>query len=246
MFSSLSDLVKNFETGGSANPYTARNPTSTASGAYQFTNSTWQRYAGSAITSQYATAADAPPAVQDAVFQTAVSQNGLRDWTCPGCNSALTNYLAANPGQANLPAFNTTLTASNNGAGSAQTPNPLGGGYVAPDGSYVPPQAIPGATPDPQAKPVIATEGAGYPLDLGIQSTVGNMVSGWIGNIETSVGNAFRDAFSYVFGSIENWIVRGGLILLGIVLLLIALWRLVDPSGEKTKAVAKHVAMAAA
>lgn len=102
LFSSLSGLVQNFESGGN---YSATNPSSTASGAYQFTNGTWQYYAPLAgvSTSQYPTASSAPPGVQDAVFQQAVTQNGLADWTCPGCDAPLTNYLSANPSAASLP-----------------------------------------------------------------------------------------------------------------------------------------------
>lgn len=48
--------VKQRESGGS---YSAQNPTSSASGAWQFLDSTWGGYGG------YSRAADAPPAVQD-------------------------------------------------------------------------------------------------------------------------------------------------------------------------------------
>jgi hypothetical protein len=101
-FQSLADLVKHFESSGN---YTAVNPHSGAAGAYQFVPSTWRQY-GSQLgidTSQYPTAAMAPPEVQDAVFQQAVAKRGLGDWTCPGCNPALSSYVASNPGDARLP-----------------------------------------------------------------------------------------------------------------------------------------------
>jgi hypothetical protein len=103
-FQSLADLVKHFESSGD---YTAVNPKSGAAGAYQFVPSTWRQY-GSQLgidTSAYPTASAAPPAVQDAVFEQAVTKRGLGDWTCPGCNSALSSYITANPGDAKLPAI---------------------------------------------------------------------------------------------------------------------------------------------
>jgi Transglycosylase-like domain len=104
-FQSLSDLVKHFESNGGN--YTAVNPNSGAGGAYQFVPSTWRQY-GSQLgvdTSAYPTAQSAPPEVQDAVFQQAVAKRGLGDWTCPGCNPALSSYVAGNPDQAQLPAM---------------------------------------------------------------------------------------------------------------------------------------------
>jgi hypothetical protein len=62
------NTIKQRETGAEKNPYTARNPTSTASGAYQFIDGTWngltRKYH---IGTQYSRASDAPPDIQDAV-----------------------------------------------------------------------------------------------------------------------------------------------------------------------------------
>lgn len=54
--------------------YTAQNPSSTASGAWQFLDSTWNGYGG------YTHAASAPPAVQDAKARSYIDANGFSAW----------------------------------------------------------------------------------------------------------------------------------------------------------------------
>jgi uncharacterized protein (TIGR02594 family) len=54
----------------SGNSYTAQNPTSSASGAYQFIDSTWQSLTKKAgIGTEFKSAKDAPPAIQDQIAQ---------------------------------------------------------------------------------------------------------------------------------------------------------------------------------
>jgi resuscitation-promoting factor RpfA len=66
--------IKQCESGGN---YTAVNPSSGASGAYQFLTSTWQSLSASA---GYATAAAAPPAVQDAAALELYNEDGTAPW----------------------------------------------------------------------------------------------------------------------------------------------------------------------
>lgn len=71
---SLLSRIKACESGGS---YTVVNPSSGASGAYQFLNSTWQ---GLPAAAGYASAASAPPAVQDLAARQLFAQAGSSPW----------------------------------------------------------------------------------------------------------------------------------------------------------------------
>lgn len=74
--------VRNHESRGN---YGAQNPTSTASGAYQFLNSTWRNVSGRAGFPGYGRAADAPWHVQDAVALWLYSNGGRSAWAGTGC-----------------------------------------------------------------------------------------------------------------------------------------------------------------
>lgn len=81
--------------------------------------------------------------------------------------------------------------------------------------------------------------GVGYPIDLGIQTGITQLVQG----AETAVGNAFRNAWAATIGQVQNMFVRAGLILAAIVLISLAFWRLMDPDGSKTARLATIAAL---
>ena len=74
--------VRRHESGGN---YQAKNPVSTASGAYQFLDSTWRTMSARAGHSGYGSARHAPPAVQDAVAIYTVNSGWRSAWNGTGC-----------------------------------------------------------------------------------------------------------------------------------------------------------------
>jgi hypothetical protein len=192
MFSSIAQLVQYFEN-PSANP-SAQNPTSSASGLYQMLTPTWQAYANQigVNTALYPTAASAPVSVQNAVFNQMVSQNGLNDYTCTGCDPALANYVAANPGSYSLPVFPGGATAASYLTGSDSDNLPL----------YDPETGVP-LTPGPGT--VSVPNAVGGPLSGLSGGGLGGFLSGLFG-----VGNTMN--------WIEELAIRALLIFLGAVL----------------------------
>jgi len=67
------------------NGYAAENPGSTASGAYQFLSSSWRTLSARAGHPGYATAAQAPWQVQDAVALYTLNSGGRSAWNGSGC-----------------------------------------------------------------------------------------------------------------------------------------------------------------
>ena len=67
------------------NGYGAQNPYSSASGAYQFIDSTWRNVSARAGHGGYATAAHAPWYVQDAVALWLYNNGGRSAWNGTGC-----------------------------------------------------------------------------------------------------------------------------------------------------------------
>ena len=73
--------VRRHESGGN---YQAQNPTSTASGAYQYLRSTWRTMSARAGHGGYPTARSAPPWVQDAVAVYTVNSGWRPKWRVRG------------------------------------------------------------------------------------------------------------------------------------------------------------------
>jgi hypothetical protein len=74
--------VRKHESGGN---YQAKNPVSTASGAYQFLDSTWRTMSDRAGHRGYGSARSAPPHIQDAVAIYTVNSGWRSAWNGTGC-----------------------------------------------------------------------------------------------------------------------------------------------------------------
>lgn len=92
---SVLPVIAEFESSG--NP-TAQNPSSSASGLYGDTNSTWAEalsLCGCGTTDEYPTAASAPPSVQTAANAALIDSVGLQPWLCAGCDVPLAAAIQA-------------------------------------------------------------------------------------------------------------------------------------------------------
>lgn len=90
----IRDLAKCIRQHESKHDYRAHNKSSSAAGAYQFIDATWQgnakwtKWNGQRIAITYKAANHAPAWVQDAVFIHSIKQGGIHNWNGTGCGAA--------------------------------------------------------------------------------------------------------------------------------------------------------------
>lgn len=212
-YASLADLVAAFE-----NP--SRDPTllngrydarHTASGLFQITNETWAGFGG------YPSAASAPVDVQYAQFGQLVGQRGLQPWTCPGCDPALSAYVANHPDVMSLPV--TTDPGASSGASSGADATGanqyIGGG--SPSGLLGNGQGWFGtnigapAPGSPQAVQGSSLPGGGQPGSLGKAATGWvDSFTGWLGHVAGRVG-LFALAIVFIIGALILFGIKSGI-----------------------------------
>jgi Transglycosylase-like domain len=205
----------------SSNNPTAQNPSSTASGLYGFTNSTWVQYAETyspGLSAIYPTAASAPSSVQTAVAQITPSSN----WTCPGCDASISTAVQSDPSLLS----STPITAAVD-----STTNPDYSGGTTGTGSFL-------DSLNPFSSSAIANDpnnpgGTG----TGAQSPVGSV----LGALGSSPSSWFQTAFTYI----ENLFARGGLMLLAIVMITLGLIFVLKDDTTVGRLATKAVKMAA-
>jgi hypothetical protein len=267
---------------GGSGGYTARDPNSSASGAYSFLDSTWRTYAGQAGVdlNQYPRAYLAPPGVQDYVASITPVSNWGGYWAgSHGANAANPAYLTSTAGAGYTGGINPTL-ASNGGGGANFTPppgtpdtlcasptpgsqgcvpiptDPAGGSTTTDPNSgftYNDPQGIStqsgfgsdygaglptelgGASGNPSyltglptelggqgnAQGVQAQPGTGQQVSIGLQPSTAKDLQSYV----TAPITAFEGWAKTQFDQLSNWFTRGFLIVLAIVIILVALWR---------------------
>jgi hypothetical protein len=88
-YSSVAACVKAHESGN----YSEHSHPSSGSGAYQFVPGTWRSYSAAAGHGGYAYAYQAPPSVQDAVFEYAITHGGAHNWDPKFGNDPCTTHL---------------------------------------------------------------------------------------------------------------------------------------------------------
>jgi hypothetical protein len=210
--------------------YTSSGIRSSASGLYGYLDSTWQTYAGQAgvDTSLYPRAYMAPASVQNQVALITPTSN----WTCPGCN-ATASRLATDPSNVTGSTIAAGPADSASGANSGVGPdsNPLGSSVT----------QNPSGTSTTSGSGLAGDTGQGAPVTQGLQTGTINAIQTWVTSIENAVGTSFsgalksgQTAVATWFAGVENWFVRFGLIVLGIILVAIGLVILMwDHGGQQ-------------
>lgn len=238
----------------------------TASGYYQFTNTTWRQGAAWAgvDTSQYPTAISAPYDVQTQVANSVLDHVGMQPWSGSKANTYLNQIdsgqnvnLITSPVDGGSGVSGTGYSTALTGTPHVTVEDPTTGQPVTTSGSGSGTSGTGTTTttsdPTGTGSTGLLGKGSGYtpPAQTGGPSTVGlspgttSIIGNWITGAENAVGGAFKQAFTYVFSGIADWFLRGGLVLVGVILVALALWRLMDPDMSKTKAMMADVVPAA-
>jgi hypothetical protein len=231
---SIFDTIAGAESGHRNIP--ASDPSSTASGFFQINNPTWQQFAPQAGVNlaQFPTAMSAPADVQTQV----ASVIPLGRWTnfAPATAAAVQrDFGTLNPsdtlGTINASHGGGTLAQTGVNTGGLSTPTQQGtGASNAPGGGTF--GGTTGTTTDPLSGLDVPPAGTGYELNLGVQAPLAKFLSD---TAQAAVKTITEPAKAFL-GELGNWFTRGIVILLGLLLLAFALWRVMDPGGEKLKA----------
>lgn len=153
--------------------------------------------------------------------------------TAGGLSFTNSEYSSASDG------FAPSIDVGGSGYNPSASPGSIGSEYT-PSGTTFSGGNLGAATAEASAPGYLPPASTGGPAATGITPGLAAGISGWVGSlestagniasgIETAVGKAWDNTFGAILGSIQNMFIRGMLIVLGIVIAFIALWRLAAP-----------------
>lgn len=79
-----------------------------------------------------------------------------------------------------------------------------------------------------------ASAGAGTPLDLSITGGLATGIGDWVKSLGQSIVQGFDSSVAAALGPVSSWVTRGFLILIGVVLVLGAIWLMASGDARKT------------
>lgn len=197
-------------------------------GLYQFSPTLWTTYAPQAgvDTNLYPTADTAPASVQTQVAQITPASN----WLCHDCDAPITAAVASNP--ALLASSPVTANGSGSSALSFSAPDVAADGSSTGDGITL--------SPSDALWTVLAGGGAADALTGGSNVAGTNPTTTGIPGTspDTSgllaAGSAAANVLPALAATVSDWLTRGGLILLGIILVGVAAWAFASGDIQKT------------
>jgi hypothetical protein len=94
--------------------------------------------------------------------------------------------------------------------------------------NYIPPNPF-GAAKDTLS--AASGMGAGMPLTVGLQASTSKVISDIFSGLDKTITGAFQGATAGLVSSAENWVIRGFLMVVGIILIVVALWAMLSKAG---------------
>jgi hypothetical protein len=223
-----------------------------AKGYFQITNATWAQFGG--LNTGYTQANAAPYAVQLQVAQnipvarwgpdtqTALNAAGYS----PARGQTLGQLMSANSENPAATVAADGSTVSGSGSTIANGPTDTSGTG---DNSGVTPDSNPlgsSVTANPSGTSSTTASGTaqGAPIQTALQPEEVSQIGSWISGIESAFGSGLKSTLTAAetglatyLGGVQNWFIRAGLIILGVVLLAVALVALMWDHGGKQVAV---------
>lgn len=208
--------------------YAPNGKPSSASGLYGYLDGTWQTYASRAgvDTSVYPRAYMAPADVQTAV----AAQTPISHWTCPGCNSVASN-MAGNPQYVSTsPGYGGPIQSdpSYEGGTRLEIDDPQGApGVVGPTSTDVTGTGVSSGTGTGAGTGTSTSTaggvGMGTPVTVGLQKGTIDNITKWV---NTNLTEGVIKPVQKFFGSAQNWFQRALIMIVALIILLVALWKL--------------------